>query len=158
MVGPEIAAACTAVSGFWVMALPDLGSFSASLEEDAALLATVGGWGSETACRRSQAPLLDICLDEDEAGLPKVHMHRARSVGSDGWEQVLRLETVGHVFQLLAVPREEYRARAGTVADADHIALCEGRPVRRPIERLVVSPLSRGRIRHGILVPAYASR
>jgi hypothetical protein len=87
-----------------------LGAFSPGFEQYAALLASIRRWRGKTAGHWSQTPFLDIGFDKHEAHLAKVHMHRARPVGPNGWEEILRLEPVRDVVDLLPVAGEEYCA------------------------------------------------
>jgi hypothetical protein len=61
-------------------------------------LDAVGWWGSERARHGRKTPLLHIGLDKDETGLSKIDVNDARPVGSDCWEEVLRLQTVDDIL------------------------------------------------------------
>lgn len=82
-------------------------------------------------------------------------MDGAGTVCADGGEEVLRFKAVGDVVEFLAVAGEEEGACAGTVADADDVALDVGRAVRGWGEGLVVAALAGGGVRHGVFVPAW---
>lgn len=79
-------------------------------------------------------------------------MYGTRSVCADGWEEVLRLETVCYVVESLAVTGKEDGACSRTITDADNVALNILRPVYRRIEGLVKSSSTCGRVGNGILV------
>jgi len=69
-----------------------------SLEENAALLGAVRRWRGQGARHWGETPLLDVCLDEYKAGLAKVDVDDARPIGTDGREEILRLQSMHHVF------------------------------------------------------------
>lgn len=60
----------------------------ASFQEDATLLASVGGRGREGAGRGCETPFLNIGLDENEAELAEVDVDGGGPVSADGWEEV----------------------------------------------------------------------
>lgn len=133
-------------------------SISTRFEQDAALLAAVRWWRSKTSRHGRQAPLLDVRLDEHEAGLAEIDVHRAGSVGADRGEEVLGFEAVGYVIEFLAVACEEDRAGARAIADANDVALDVGRAIRSRREGLVVPARTRGGIGYGRFVPAYVNK
>ena len=111
------------------------------LKQDAALLAAIRRRRSQAARRGSQAPFLDVGLNEDEAHLAKVNVNSTRAVCADGWKEVLRFEIVGNFVQFLPVPGEEDAARSWPIANANHITLNIFRAVGDPVEWLIVPPL-----------------
>lgn len=124
------------------------------LEQDVALLGAVRRRRREAAGHGGEAPLLDVGLDEDEAGLAKVDVDDAGAVGADGGEEVLRLDTVNDVLQFLTVAGEENGARPRAVADANDVALDVLRCVGRRVEGLVAPALARRQICGGVFVEA----
>lgn len=69
-------------------------------------------------------------------------MDGAWAVGSDGGEEVLRLQVVGDLLQFLSVPGEEYAAGPWAITNTDHITLHIFRAVGDSGERLIVAPLT----------------
>lgn len=67
-------------------------------------------------------------------------MYLARSIRSDGREEILRFQAVRDVIEFLAVAREENGSSAGTVADAYDVALVEWGAICCGSEGLGVSP------------------
>ena len=57
--------------------------FVARLEEDGALLRAVRWRRCKGASLWRKPPFLDVCLDEDEAGLAKIDMYHAGAVGTN---------------------------------------------------------------------------
>lgn len=129
---------CAAVYKGLALANP----ISATFEKNAALLAAVWGRWGEAASHRSQSPLLDIGFDKDETHLAKVDLDVTWPVGSDGREEVLRLEAVGNIIQLLAVASEKDSSGAGSVADSYNVSLLIRRRVVGSREGLVVPSLA----------------
>jgi hypothetical protein len=127
-----------------------------SLEKDASSFRSVGRWWSEGACHWSQAPFLDVCLNENEPCLTKVDVDDAWPVCAHSGEEVLRLEPVSDVIQLLAVPGKENRARPWSVSYADNVALHNVRAVCRRRKRLIVPAGSIGQVRNRVLMETYA--
>ena len=80
-------------------------------------------WWCQTARHRCQSPFLHIRFDEHESGLSEVDVYGTGSVRADGWEEVLRFEAVGYVFEFLAIASEEDGAGPWTVATANDVAL-----------------------------------
>ena len=128
--------------------------FVACLEEYASLLGTIWRWRRERARDGGETPLLDVGLDEDEAGLSEVDVDDSWADGADGWEEVGRFETVDDLLEFLAVAGEEDGARAGTVAHADYVALDKRRAVVVLAEWLVVAAVAGGLICDGVFVEA----
>lgn len=129
----------------WVVALtlglrPSVAILPASLQQDAASLGTVRGWGSKRPSHWGQAPFFHISFDENKSSLAEVDVDGCGSVGADSGEEILVLHSVAHIVQLLAVPSEEDATCSGTVTAADDIALNDLRSVRRVVERLVKTP------------------
>lgn len=81
-------------------------------------------------------------------------MDRARPIGSNSGEEVLRFMTVNDVLQLLAIASEEDRTRARSIPYADHITLQKVRTIWRWCKRLVVPPMARGLVCDRSLVEA----
>lgn len=81
-------------------------------------------------------------------------MHGAGSVGADRGKEVLGFEAVGYVIEFLAVAREEERAGARAVADANDVALDVGRAVWSRGERLIVAAGPWRGVGYGGFVPA----
>lgn len=50
-------------------------------------------------------------------------MYGTRSIGTDGWEEVLRFKAVGYVFEFLAIASEEDGSGPWPVATANDVAL-----------------------------------
>lgn len=73
-------------------------------------------------------------------------MDRAWTVGADCREEVGRLQTMDHVFELLPIAGEEYRAGSWTVPDANDIALHVLWAVGRGDKWLVVATMSGGKV------------
>lgn len=92
-------------------------------QQNTTLLGAIWGRRSQTASDGSQSPFLNIGLNENEAGLAKVDMDDCGTVGADGWEEVLRLEAVDYLVEFLAVAGEEDGTGAGTISDANNVAL-----------------------------------
>jgi hypothetical protein len=116
------------------------------LEKYAPLLRAVRGRGRQGTRDGRETPLLDVGLDEHEAGLAEVDVHAAGPVGAHGGEEVLVLEAVADVLELLAVAGEEDGARAGPIADAYYVALDIGGPVRGWGKGLVVPAVAGGKV------------
>lgn len=110
-----------------------------ALKQDRAMFGAVRWRRRKRAHRRRKPPFLDVGLDEDEACLAKVDVHRARVVGADRWEQVVPVEADERVLELLAVPGEEDRSCAWTVADSQSVALLQWRAVRLRCEGVRVA-------------------
>lgn len=108
------------------------------LQKNAALFRTVWGRGSQAAGDRGQTPFLDICLNEDETRLTKVDMNCRGPVGSDGREEILRLQAMNHLLKLLAVSCEEDDTCSRSVANANDIASDNLRAIRGSTEWLIV--------------------
>ena len=70
-------------------------------------------------------------------------MDSTGTIGADCREEVLRLVSVHHILQFLAVAGEEDGSRAGSVAHADDVTLAELRSIRRWREGLVMPAMSR---------------
>lgn len=128
-------------------------AFPAGFQEDAALFAAVWRWGCEAAHHGGQTPFLDVRFDEDEAHLPEIDVHRARTVGADGGEEVLRLQPVCDVVQLFPVTSEEDGPHARPISDPYDIPLHVLRSVTGGSERLIEASVAVGRIRYGGFVP-----
>ena len=105
----------------------------------------------------SETPLLDVGLDENEAGLTEVDVYDARPVRADGGEEVLCLQSMDSILHLLAVSCEENRASPGPVADANNIALHNLRTVGSCCEGLVIAAGAVGQIGNRIFVEALAT-
>lgn len=60
----------------------------AGFQEDAALLASVGGRGREGAGRGGETPFLDVGFDEDEAELAEVDVDGGGAVSANCREEV----------------------------------------------------------------------
>ena len=69
-------------------------------------------------------------------------MHTTWSIGADSWEEVLRFEAVGDVFEFLAVACEEDGASSWAVAAADDIALDVGWAIGLWGEGLIIAAVS----------------
>lgn len=95
----------------------------AGLEKNTALLGAVRGWRREATGDRGEAPFLDVGLDEDESRLAQIDVNSGRPVGADGREEVLRLEAMHDFLELLAVASKEYGTGAGSISNADNVAL-----------------------------------
>lgn len=132
----------------------DIAILVSSLEEYAALLRTIWWWWRKGTRDGCETPLLDVGLDEDEAGLSKVDVDNSRSNGADGWEEVWRFQAVDNFLKLLAVAGEEDCACSGPVAYANHVALDERRAVAVLAEGLVIATVAGGLVRHGVFVEA----
>lgn len=118
--------------------LRDLGgTLSAGLKQNAAVFTAVGRGWCQATCHRSQAPFLNVGLDEHEAHLAEIDMDGTGTVGSNSWEQILRPIVVNHVLQFLPIAGEKYCARSRPVANTDDIALEQRWAVRCRCERLV---------------------
>ncbi|KAI6770773.1 hypothetical protein HG531_009628 [Fusarium graminearum] len=89
----------------------------------ALLIRSVRGRRGQASSDRSETPLLDVGLDEDETSLSEVDVNSSRAVCTDGREEVLCLETVDYLFELLAIAREEDSTGSRTVTHANNIAL-----------------------------------
>lgn len=107
-------------------------------EEDGSHLVAISGRRSKGSSHGSQAPFLDVGLDEDEAGLAEVDVHRGRPGGPDGRKQVESVQPHIRILQFLSVPREEHRARPRPIADPQHITFLQRRAVRGRGEWVVV--------------------
>lgn len=84
--------------------------FPARLEQNAAGLGAIGWRRSQRSGHGCQAPLLDICLDEDKASLSKVDVYGCGAVGAYGGKEVRIFYAVYDVVQLLAIASKEYAA------------------------------------------------
>jgi hypothetical protein len=82
-------------------------------------------------------------------------MNLTRAVGSKSGEEVLGLETMGDVFEFLAVTREEDGTCAGAITYADDIALEIFLPVGYRSEGLVVAAGSVGEVGNGVFMEAW---
>lgn len=60
-----------------------------AFQQNTALLRAIWRWWCQATSYRSKPPLLDVGLNEDEAGLAEVDMDNGRAVGTNGWEEVL---------------------------------------------------------------------
>lgn len=131
------------------------GTLTAGFEQDAALLTTVW-WGRGEAARHGgETPFLHIGFNEHESHLTKIHVDRTRTVGTNGWEQVLGAVIVNHILKLLAVAREEDRSRSRSITDPDHVALEEWGSIWGGCEWLIISAVARRLISNGCLVVTY---
>jgi hypothetical protein len=119
-------------------------AFPAGLEQDAALLATIGWGRGQAPCHGGQPPFLHIGFNEYEAHLAKIDMNGAGTIGPNCWKQILGAVVVGDILQLLAIASKEDCPRARSVADADDIALEERGAIRCRCEWLVVSAVAGG--------------
>lgn len=82
--------------------------FPARLEQNAAGLGAVGWRGSQRSGHGCQAPLLDVCFDEDEASLSKVDVYGGGAVGAYGGKEVWIFYAVYNVVEFLAVASKKY--------------------------------------------------
>lgn len=123
-------------------------------QQNASLLRAIWWWRCETASHRGQAPFLDVGFDEDEASLAKVDVDYGGTVGTDGGEEVLRLEPMHNLIELLAVPGEEDGACPRSITNADNIALHKLGPVGSCVEGLVVSTAATRLIGNRVFVVA----
>lgn len=149
----KVATPRASMSCIWIMPMTALRSLSSSFQQNAPLLTSIWRRWGKTSCHGCKAPLLHICFDKDESRLSKVDMHSTGSVCTDCREQVLGFETMGNIFQLLAVSCEEYCASSRAISNSDNISLHELRPISWSTERLVISSMSSGCICNGILMP-----
>lgn len=106
------------------------------------MLAPIRWRWSKTARHWCQSPFLNIRLDKDEAGLPKVDVYGAWSVGTDCGEEILRFKTMCDVFKFLAVAGEEDGAGSWAIAATDYVALNKGWAVWCGSEWLIVAAVS----------------
>ena len=81
-------------------------------------------------------------------------MHGSGAVGSNGGDEVLGFEAMRYIIQLLTVASEEDGARAGTVADANDIALDNLGSVGGGIKGLVIPANTAREVSDGRLVVA----
>lgn len=123
-------------------------------EQDTALLTAIGRRGGKAAGRRGQPPLLDIGFNEDKAGLAKVDMYNAGTIGADGWEEVGGLETVDHVLHSLSVPGKKDGSSPGSVSNTHNIALDERGTVRGAVKWLIETAGSGRRVSGRVSVVA----
>lgn len=93
------------------------------LQKNAALLTAVRWRRCKAASHRCKAPFFDVCFYEYKSTLPEVDVYSTRSVSADRWEEILGLEAMSHIIQFLAVAREEYRACARPIPNANNVAL-----------------------------------
>jgi hypothetical protein len=134
-------------------AIPSPGN-EAALEQDAPALAPIRWRRGQCANARRQSPLLDVGLDEDEAGLAEVDVDGRRPARADAREEVEALEADEAVLMLTAVAREEDGSGPRPVADTEDVALAQRWAVRMGGERVVVRPEAIGAVRDR--VPAEA--
>ena len=118
-------------------------SLSASLEQYAALLASVWWRRRKASGHGCEAPLLHVCFDENKSHLSEVDVDSAWSIGADCGEEILCFQSMGNVVQLFAIAREKYRPTPGSVADANNVTLNILRTVDGWNERLVESAVPR---------------
>jgi hypothetical protein len=110
----------------------------------------------KTTSHGGKTPFLDIGFDEDESRLSKINVYCAGAIGTDCWEEVLRFQAVGYIFELLAIAREENSTCAWAVSYTDNITLNVCRCVVRGSKWLVVSSMATGCVCNRILVPTYS--
>ena len=96
---------------------------STCFEQDTTLLGAVWWRGGQTAGYGGEAPFLDIGFNKHKARLTKIDMNCGRTVGTNGWEEVLRLKPMYNFFKSLAISRKKDGACARTVPNANDIAL-----------------------------------
>lgn len=125
-----------------------------SFQKNVALLRSIWRWRCQAASHRCETPLLDVGFDEDEAGLAKVDVDGAGTIGSDGREEVLGLETMDDILQFLSVASEEDCARARAIANTYDIALHVLGTVLCTVKRLVVATLASRSVCSGVFVEA----
>lgn len=148
---PYRRAVCPAVNN---VALTLSDTFPAAFKKNASLFAAVRGRGCKAACHGGQTPLFDVCFNEDEPHLAKVHVHIARTSGSDSREEVLGLETMRHILQLSAVTCEEDSTSARSVTYTNNIALLVDGGIVGAGEWLIVPALACRCVRDGVFVQA----
>lgn len=81
-------------------------------------------------------------------------MNDSRTVGADGREEVLCLETVDNFVEFLSITGEEDGTGPRAISDADDVALDEWRAVWGRAERLVVAARTGRMVSGRILVKA----
>ena len=128
-------------------------SFSSCFQQNTALLTAVRRWWSQAASHRRKAPFLDISFNKNKTALAKIDMYGARTVGTDGWKEVLCLEPMSNVVKFLAIAGEEYTAGSGTVADPNHIALHEVGTIIGWVEGLIIPAMTSRYVGYGAFVP-----
>jgi hypothetical protein len=121
-----------------------------SFQQNATLFGAIRWRRSQATSHGSQTPFLDVCLDEDEAGLTKIDVDDSGTVGTDGWEEIWRLKTVDNLVEFLAVASEKDGAGPWAVSNTDDVALDEMWSIWSRAEWLVVAAgtgrLVRGRV------------
>ena len=137
-----------------IVALTRLSAFSPCFQKNTPLLAPIRRWRRKTACHGGQTPFLDIGLYEDEATLAEVDVDRTWTIGSDGGEEILRLETMDNVVELFAVACEEDGASSGSVADAHNVALDVFGPIEGRDKGLVIATVAARGVGYGRFVPS----
>jgi hypothetical protein len=125
-----------------------------SFQQNATLLRSVRGWGSQTSSNGGETPFLDVGLDKDESSLSEVDVDSSRAVCADGGEEVLRLETVDYLFELLTIACEEDSTSPRSVTHADNIALYQWGPVRSGAKWLVIAASTGRLVSNRVLVVA----
>lgn len=104
---------------------PRISILPSRLEQNAAGLGSIWWRRSQRSGHRCQAPLLDVCFNEDKASLSEIDMYGCGAVGANSGKKVWIFYTVYNVVQLLAVAGEKYATRPWPVTAADNIALHE---------------------------------
>lgn len=130
----------------------------ARFQQNTTLLRSVRRRRREASGSGSQTPFLDIGLDEDETGLTKVDVDHGRTVGANSGEEVLRLETVDHLLELLAVASKEDGTGSRAVANTDNIALHQLGAVGSRAKGLVVATGSGRLVPNRELVVSWETR
>ena len=96
----------------------------------------------------SKTPLLYVGLNEDKAHLSKVDMNLARSLGSNGREEVLSLESMCNIVEFLAIASEKDCPSARPISNSNDISLNVSGTVCGRCKRLVVASVAVGSVRN----------
>lgn len=121
-------------------------AFATGVQENRALFAPVGRWRCQAASLRSKTPLLHVGFNENESHLSEIDMHLARSLSTDGREEVLSLEAMCNIVKFLAVAGEENGSGAGPVANSNDVSLDICWSISGGCERLVVASVAVGSV------------
>jgi hypothetical protein len=130
-------------------------AFPAGLEQDTALLASVWRRWRKTPRHGCEAPFFHVCFYENESHLSKIDMDCARSVGTDGWKEVLRFKSMGDVIELFAIAGEKYGAAPRPVSNTDNITLDILRTVGSWGEWLIETTVARRNVGNGRFVVSW---
>jgi hypothetical protein len=110
-----------------------------SFQQYATLLRSIRWRRSQASSHRSQTPFLDVCLDENEAGLTKVDVNSSRTICTDRREEVLRLEPVNNLLELFTIASEEDSTGSRTITYPNDITLHQWRTIGSRAEWLIVA-------------------